>query len=74
MLKQEFDAAELQKAEEVVGEAFVTDNEAAEVAEVSKKPFDLPTALVAPELSAILSLGLFAVSAMGCDQLGALLG
>lgn len=74
MPKQEFDAAEPEEAEKVVGEAFVTDDQAAEVAEVGEKPLDLPTPSVTPELSAILSLGLFAVSAVGCDQLDALLG
>ena len=74
MLKQEFDAAELQEAEEVVGKTFVTDDQTAEVAEVSKEPLDLLAPLVTPEFSAVLGLGLFTALPMRGGQFDVLLG
>ena len=73
-LKQEFDAAELQQAKEVIGEAFVTNDQAAEVAEVSKQPLDLPAPLITSELPTVLGLGLFAVVAVRGDHVDVLLG
>jgi hypothetical protein len=72
IFEQKFDAGEPEEAEEVICGALVTDDQAAEVAEVGKQPFDLPTAFVAPELSTILSFGLFAVFPVWRDQFDAL--
>lgn len=52
--------------------ALVANDEAAKVAKVGKKAFNLPTPLVAPELSAILGLGLLAVCSVWRNQLDAL--
>lgn len=73
-LQQEFNAAEAEETEEVVGQAFVANDQAAEVAEVGEQPFDLPAPFVAPEFSAVLSLRFRAVAAVRGDELNALLG
>lgn len=72
MLKQEFDAAEVEETEEVVGKAFVADDQAAKVAEVGEQPFDFPTPFIAPKLPTILRLGFFAVCAVWGDHVDVL--
>ena len=70
------------KAEEVVSIAPVADYEAAKVTKVSKEPFNLTLALklrtpmpfVAPQLSTVLRLGLFAVSLIWGNHLNVIFG
>ncbi len=51
---------------------FIANDQASEVAQVSKETFNLPAPFVAPKLSAVLGLGLFAVSSVRRNQLDAL--
>jgi FAD synthase len=68
MLEQELYAAKVEKAQEVLGIAFIANDQAAEVAKVGKKTLNLPTALVTSKLSAVLRLKLFAVASVRCNQ------
>ena len=70
--EEDEETGEMDEAEEVVGVAFVTDEQAAGVAEPGKEPLDLPAASVPAELAAVLRLELATVAAMGSDHLNAL--
>ena len=52
---------------------LISDNQSPEVLQPSKKPLDFPAALIPPQLSAILSFWLRAVSAVRRDHLNAVL-
>ena len=58
----------MEEAEEVLGVPLVSHHQTSEVAEVSEQTLDLPAPSVAPELSAVLGLGLFAVPSVRRDQ------
>ena len=61
----------MNQGEEVVGVPFVSDKQAAEVAEPGKEPFDLPAATVAAQLAAILGGRADPAALVGSDQLDA---
>ncbi len=81
--KEQFDAAKVQEGQEVLGVAFITNHQATKVAKMGKKPFNLPAAFVASQLStswakrtllrlpAVLSSSFLAVSPVGRNHLNA---
>ena len=71
--EQQLDATKLNKAEEVIGGAFISDYQAAKVAEVGEQALYLPTPFIASEFATILSFGLSTIAAMGRNQLNTLL-
>jgi hypothetical protein len=69
--QQDEDAAELNKAEVIEGLALVAHDEAAEIAQPSEEPLDLPTTFVATERSAVLRLGFLPIASMRRNYLDA---
>ena len=74
MPQQDYEASQLHKAEVVLCAPLVADHEATEVTEPGKQPLNLLASLVAPELAAVLWLGLPPIAPVRRDQLDALLG
>jgi hypothetical protein len=61
----------VQEGQEVLGVAFITNHQATKVAKMGKKPFNLPAAFVASQLSTVLSSSFLAVSPVGRNHLNA---
>src|SRR5437870_2029286 len=68
MSHEDEEAAELEHAEEVGLLIFPARDEAAEVMQPSKQPFDFPTVAVAPQLPAVLSVFPAAIALVRSDQ------
>jgi hypothetical protein len=72
--EQDEDAAQVDKAQEIVGLALIADDQAPEVAEPGKEALDLPAPPEATQGAAILRLRADPAAAMGCNHLDPELG